>query len=252
MYGAIIGDVAGSKYEFLGYKKVPQTILDPDCFYTDDTVMTVAVADALKYQYHYGVAEVLKRYGRDYPNKGYGGKFAEWLASGDELPYFSFGNGAAMRVSAAAWLGKTWTEVMDLATKATIVTHNHPEGIKGAQATATAIFMARKGYSKEQIRDYIEATFNYDLGFTPNEIRLFYSFNETCQDTVPQAIVAFLESESFESAIKLAISLGGDADTLAAITGSIAEAYYGIPEKLIRKVKKFLPKEFINIVDKIY
>lgn len=250
MYGAIIGDVAGSKYEFLGYKKYPETILDKDCFYTDDTVMTVAVADALT---HYlKPAIIMKGYGRTYKGKGYGSAFQTWLNEDNDTPYFSFGNGAAMRVSAAAWVGKTWAEVIDLATRVTIVTHNHPEGIKGAQATATAIYMARSGFSKEEIRDYIEHTFDYDLSSTLDEIRPFYSFNETCQDTVPQAIIAFLESNSFEDSIKKAISLGGDADTLAAITGSIAEAFYGVPDKLIKKVKKFLPEEFIKIVDKIY
>jgi ADP-ribosylglycohydrolase len=155
-----------------------------------------------------------------------------------------------MRVSAAAWAKGTWSEVMDLATKSAMVTHNHPEGIRGAQATATAIYMARKKYSKEDIKEYIKHTFWYYLDFTLDEIRPSYQFDETCQGTVPQAIVAFLESKNFEDAIKLAISLGGDADTLAAITGSIAEAYYGIPKRLINKAKSLIPQEFVEIIEK--
>ena len=250
MYGAIIGDIAGSKYEFISYKKKPRTIMDKDCFFTDDTVMTVAVADALLN--NKDITETIKLYGRTFPDAGYGSTFHQWLNSDDKLPYFSFGNGAAMRVSAAAWLGDSWTEVMDLTTKATVVTHNHPEGLKGAQATATAIWMAHRGRTKEEISEYIEHTFDYDLRFTLDQIRPIYRFNETCQFTVPQAIVAFLESTDFEDAIKLAISLGGDADTLAAITGSIAEAYYGVPEELIKKAKTFLPPyHFTNILDRI-
>lgn len=249
MYGAIIGDIAGSKYEFLGYNKYPKTILDDDCFYTDDTVMTVAIADALLA--HKDIAKTIRKYGRKYPGKGYGNTFQTWLDCDNTLPYFSYGNGAAMRISSAAWLSLDWPKVLDDATKATIVTHNNPEGIKGAQATATAIHMARKGYEKDEIKNYIEHAFNYDLEFSLDEIRPYYRFNETCQDTVPQALVAFFESNDFEDAIKLAISLGGDADTLAAITGSIAEAYYGIPKKLVKKAKTFLPKEFIDILDRI-
>lgn len=249
MYGAIIGDIAGSKYEFIKYKNYPEKILDKDCFYTDDTVMTVAVADALLNKKN--IARTLKKYGKKYPDKGYGGTFQKWL-NGKELdPYFSFGNGSAMRVSAAAWVSDKWSEIIDLATRSAIVTHNHPEGIKGAQATATAIYMARNKYDKEEIKNYIEHAFNYDLEFELDEIRPYYQFNEICQDTVPQAIVAFLESENFEDAIKLAISLGGDADTLAAITGSIAEAYYGIPDKLVKKVKTFIPQAFVDILEKI-
>lgn len=249
MYGAIIGDIAGSKYEFLGYKKYPKTILDNDCFFTDDTVMTVAVADACINKKD--IAKTMKAYGREYPDSGYGNAFRAWLNDDYGGPYFSFGNGAAMRVSAAAYMGDTWHEAMDLATRITITTHNHPEGIRGAQAVTTAIFMARKRYDKKEIKDYIAHEFGYDLDFTLDEIRPYYKFNETCQDTVPQAIVAFLESKNFEDAIKLAISLGGDADTLAAITGSIAEAYYDIPARLIRKAKAFLPAEFINVVEQI-
>lgn len=248
MYGAVIGDIAGSKYEFLGYKKYPKTILVENCFFTDDTVMTVAIADALLT--HKDVAKTIRKYGRRYPHRGYGGAFQTWLDCDNTLPYFSYGNGAAMRVSAAAWLNDDWSKIMDDATKVTTVTHNNPEGIKGAQATATAIYMARRHFEKKEIKDYIEHEFDYNLDFTLDEIRPFYKFNETCQGTVPQAIVAFLESKDFEDAVKLAISLGGDADTLAAITGSIAEAYYGIPENLIQKVKTFLPKEFIDVLEK--
>ena len=248
MYGAIIGDIAGSKYEFIAYKNYPKKIMDKDCFYTDDTVMTVAVADAIAN--NKDIAKTIKKYGNKYLDKGYGGTFQKWLATKELTPYHSFGNGSAMRVSAAAWASGMWSEVMDLATKSAMVTHNHPEGIRGAQATATAIYMARKNYSKEDIKEYIKHTFWYDLDFTLDEIRPFYQFNETCQETVPQAIVAFLESKDFEDAIKLAISLGGDADTLAAITGSIAEAYYGIPGRLKLRARKFLPAEFVDIIEK--
>lgn len=249
MYGAIIGDIAGSKYEFISYKKFPKKILDKGCFFTDDSVMTVAIADAL--MNGKDLTETVKKYGRKYPQAGYGNSFNEWLLSTDTKPYFSFGNGSAMRISAAAWLGNGWSEVMDLATRATIITHNHPEGIRGAQAIASAIYMARKGFEKEDIKQFIEHTFWYDLDFKLDDIRPMYRFDETCQNTVPQAIVAFLESTGFESAIKLAISLGGDADTLAAITGSIAEAYYGIDDKLIQTARKIIPADFVKILDKI-
>lgn len=249
MYGAIIGDIAGSKYEFLGYKKYPKTILDQDCFFTDDTVMTMAVADALLNNKDMGVT--IKEYGLKYPGRGYGGKFQSWLNSNDLVPYFSFGNGSAMRVSAAAWLNITMLEAMRDATASAIVTHNHPEGIRGAQATAACIYLARMNASKDEIKNHIEYTFKYDLGYTLDEIRPSYRFNEICQDTVPQAIMAFLESEDFEDAIKLSISLGGDADTLAAITGSIAEAYYGIPDELIKKAKTFIPQAFVDILENI-
>lgn len=223
--------------------------MDKDCFYTDDTVMTVAVADAILNHKDFG--KTMKAYGRKYPNSGYGGKFNTWLKTNNNTPYFSCGNGSAMRISAAAYAYNNWGAIMDIATKATIVTHNHPEGIRGAQATATAIYMARHHYTKRDIKEYIEHEFAYDLDFTIADIRPTYKFTELCQNTVPQALVAFFESKNFEDAIKIAISLGGDADTLAAITGSIAEAYYGVPEKMIEKAKKFLPKEFIEILDKI-
>lgn len=248
MYGAIIGDIAGSKYEFISYKKYPKTIMDNDCFYTDDTVMTVAIADALINDKD--IAKTVKDYGRRYPDKEYGLMTKRWIAGDNSVSYFSCGNGSAMRVSAAAYRCDSMSEVIDMATKTAIITHNHPEGIKGAQAIAAAIFMARMNYIKNDIKVFIENTFDYNLNFTLNEIRPEYKFDATCQGTVPVAIVAFLESNNFEDAIKLAISLGGDADTLAAITGSIAEAYYGIPDELIIKARKFLPEEFISVIEK--
>lgn len=248
MYGAIIGDIAGSKYEFISYKKYPKTIMDNDCFYTDDTVMTVAIADALINDKD--IVKTVKDYGRRYPDKGYGLMTKRWIADDNSVSYFSCGNGSAMRVSAAAYRCDSMSEVIDMATKTAIITHNHPEGIKGAQAIAAAIFMARMNYIKNDIKVFIENTFDYNLNFTLNEIRPEYKFDATCQGTVPVAIVAFLESNNFEDAIKLAISLGGDADTLAAITGSIAEAYYGIPDELIIKARKFLPEEFISVIEK--
>ena len=230
MLGAIAGDIIGSVYEGKKewmFERTPhfQPLFSPKARFTDDTVLTVAVADALMHAGH--LASVFKDYYSRYPGAGFGKGFRTWAASDDAEPYSSWGNGAAMRVSPVAWVFETASEVLHRAKETARVSHNHPEGIKGAQATALAVFLGRSGASKQEMRDEIERRFHYDLSFTLDEIRPTYVFDSSCQGTVPQAIVAFLESSDYESAVRLAISLGGDADTLAAIAGSIAAAFYG-------------------------
>ena len=268
MLGAIIGDVVGSVYEWNNIKTKDFEFFKPNCFFTDDTVMTVAVAKALlltrekqskaneKISFKKELIKQMQDFGKRFPNAGYGGMFAGWLVSDNPKPYNSFGNGSAMRVSPCGYIAVTLDEALLLAKVSAEVTHNHPEGIKGAQVIAAAIFLARCNRSKEEIKEYIEENF-YTLDKTLDEIRPSYSFNETCQETVPQAIQAFLESTDFEDAIRNAISLGGDSDTLAAITGSIAWAYYrqfGFPispdlQKMKDKVYTYLPQEFIDIYE---
>lgn len=233
MLGAIIGDIVGSVYEWNNLKSKDFPLFDPRCFFTDDTVMTLAIAEGLMNGADADdFVEAMKKFGNLYPDAGYGGRFFRWLFSEDTDPYNSWGNGSAMRVSSVAWAFDTLTEVEQKAEISAAVTHDHPEGIKGAKATAAAVFLARNGKSKEQIKAYIENKYGYDLSRTLDEIRPTYRFNESCQETVPEAIIAFLESRDFEDAIRNAISLGGDSDTLAAVTGSIAEAAYGIPESI--------------------
>lgn len=258
MLGAIIGDTIGSVYEFNNIKTTDFPFFGDDCDYTDDTIMTVAIADWLLNHDGYNndkLVSTIERYAEQYPcpKGGYGGGFRKWLHTphDEKKPYNSFGNGSAMRVSACGWIGKSEGEVLELAVKTAAVTHNHPEGIKGAQATALAIFMARSGESKEEIKTQISRRFGYDLSRTCDEIRPTYSFNETCQETVPEAIIAFLESTDFESAIRLAVSLGGDSDTLACITGSIAEAFYGIPKWMKDQMRAMLPKDFLKVIDEV-
>lgn len=185
----------------------------------------------------------MRRLGKAYPNAGYGGMFGQWLYAEHPQPYGSFGNGSAMRVAATGWLFDTLDKTLEIAKVTAEVTHNHPEGVKGAQATAAAIFLARTGHSKPEIRQYVEQTFGYDLSRTCDEIRPYYCHVETCQQTVPEAIVAFLESTGFEDALRNAVSLGGDSDTLACITGGIAEAFYGMPSELQQETLKRLPEE---------
>lgn len=231
MYGAIIGDIVGSKYEFHNIKTKDFPFISKGCEFTDDTVMTVAVARALlrsreeQRPFQPILVQEMQSLGREYPNAGYGGMFCSWLHAKSPKPYNSFGNGAAMRVSPCGLIAVTLDEAIALARASGEVTHNHPEGIKGAEATAAAIFLAKTGKSKGDIGRYLGEHY-YKLSQTLDEIRPMYRFNETCQKTVPQAIVAFLESESYEDAIRNAISLGGDSDTLAAITGGIAWSYY--------------------------
>lgn len=237
MLGAIIGDMAGSVYEFHNHKSKDFPFFSDRCFPTDDSIMTVAVAKAILE--NKGEAEGLSRQavkwmrkiGQQYEGCGYGGRFYKWMFCEHPQPYGSFGNGAAMRVSACGFAANSLNEAIALSHAVTAVTHDHPEGIKGAEATACAIYLARTNHTKQEIRDHITENY-YNLDFTLDEIRPNYRFDATCQGTVPQAIEAFLESNSFEDAIRNAISIGGDSDTLAAITGSIAEAYYGIPKRI--------------------
>ena len=247
MLGAIAGDLIGSVHEFIGTKTKDFPLLDPKCFITDDSILTIALADALLNELDYAVT--LKLYYRRYPDAGYGGAFHGWALSDSWEPYNSWGNGAAMRVSPAAYVAKSLDETLALAEQSAAVTHNHPEGIRGAQATAAAIFLARTGHEKSEIKSFVETAFGYDLHMTIDEIRPTYVFNESCQETVPQAITAFLEATDFEDAIRNAISLGGDADTLACIAGSIAEPYFGgVPEDLRESVLLRLDDELLAVV----
>ncbi len=251
MLGAIAGDIIGSIYEFANFKEYDFPLFAEESFFTDDSVLSIAVADAL--MHGLDIAKTLKAYALKYPNRGFGGSFNKWMLSDSLAPYNSWGNGSAMRTSAIGFFCKNEADVLDAARKFAEVTHNHPEGIKGAQATSFAIFLARQGDSRDDIRLAISDLFNYDLTRTLDEIRPTYVFDESCQGSVPQAIIAFLESENFEDAVRKAISLGGDADTLACITGSIAEAFYGaIPAEIKAKVLKRLPDDFIRIIDKFY
>lgn len=251
MIGAIIGDIVGSRFEFNNHHSTEFDFFHPDCFFTDDTVMTVAVADAILNNRPFG--RTMHDYGRNYPDRGYGTRFYHWLLSDNPEPYNSFGNGAAMRVSPCALLAKGNREqALTWAVASAVCTHNHPEGVKGAMATTDCILMAAKHKSKEEIRELVEKLYGYDMDFTIDEIRPHFPFNETCQKTVPQAIECFLESHDFESAIRIAISLGGDSDTIACITGGIAEAYYGVPEVLHQKALAMLPAEMQTVVKAMY
>lgn len=241
MIGAIAGDIIGSVYEFEGIKTKQFDLFSPDCCFTDDTVLTVALAESILTGNDY--ASLMKAYYRRYPDAGYGGLFHRWAGGHESQPYSSWGNGAAMRISSVGLAFDTLNEVLVRATEYTAVTHNHMEGIKGAQATAAAIFLARTGSSKGDIKKYTAATFHYDLSRRVDEIRPTYRFNESCQETVPEAIVCFLESTDFEDAIRNAISLGGDSDTLACITGGIAQAYYGVPAAIADRAMSILDED---------
>ena len=253
MLGAIIGDIVGSRFEWNNIKTKDFDFLTYKCSATDDSIMSLAVAQAIldcKGNYaNLGNAVVsrMQEIGRPYPNCGFGGMFYQWIYSDDPQPYGSFGNGAAMRVSACGFAANSLDEAIALSKAVTEVTHNHPEGIKGAEATAVAIYLAREGKSILEIRDYIDKHY-YPMDFTLDGIRATYEFNETCQNTVPQAIMAFLESTDFEDAIRNAISIGGDSDTLAAITGGIAEAYYGIPTDIRKHALTFLDERLLKIL----
>lgn len=249
--GAIAGDVIGSFYEWNRTKDTDFRLFTTSSKFTDDTVMTVVNADWLLTNDKLWV--IMQNYGNRYPHAGYGGMFRSWLRAEEPKPYNSFGNGSAMRVSPVGWAFDTLEDTLQAARQSAEVTHNHPEGVKGAQATAACIFMARTGRSKHEIKEYIEQTFGYDLNRTCDEIRPSYLMNVTCQGSVPESIIAFLESTDFESAIRLAVSLGGDADTMGAITGGIAEAYYGgVPGHIKKEVLKRLPNEFIDVMQKFY
>lgn len=253
MLGAIIGDIVGSRFEWNNHRSKEFELFTSACKPTDDSIMTLAIAKALlscKGDYaDLGKKAVywMRKIGQPYPSCGYGGRFYGWMYSDDPQPYRSYGNGAAMRVSACGFIARSMDEAKALSKAVTEVTHNHPEGIKGAEATTVAIYLARTGGSMSEIREAIQNAY-YPLNFTLDGIRETYRFNETCQETVPQAIEAFLESTGFEDAIRNAISIGGDSDTLAAITGGIAEAYYGIPETIRQSAEKYLNPELLNIL----
>lgn len=252
MWGAVIGDMAGSIYE--GRKpKMPNfpILIDEWSRFTDDTVLTVAVAQALLTGGSY--QDEIHRWGRRYPNSGYGFRFQQWLKSDKPEPYGSFGNGSAMRVSPIGLLGKSVDWVLQEAEKSAAVTHNHPEGIKEAQAVALAVFMAKNGASKTEIRDEIVRRFNYDLLRHYEDIKAGYSFDVSCQGSVPESIISFLMSENYEDAVRKAIWLKGDADTMACIAGAIAEAYYGaIPQCFLDFARLNVPEEFAVVLDKLY
>lgn len=257
MYGAILGDIVGSPYEFdcNNYKAKGFPLFSQRSEFTDDTVMTLAVAKALldtrgqnDTAIKAALVKEMQQLGRAYPDRGYGAQFIHWLYADAPQPYHSYGNGSAMRVSPAAWLAEDMEEALHLAQLTAEVTHDHPEGIKGAQAVAAASFLARNGHNKAEIKAHVERKFGYDLSRTCDEIRPTYHHVESCQETVPQAITAFLESSDFEDALCTAVSLGGDSDTLAAITGSIAEAFYGAPEDLKQECRKRLTPELVEIL----
>ena len=253
MYGAILGDIIGSPYEFdMGDKRKEFPLFGKGAAFTDDTVMTLAVAEALMTpgDLRENLIRRMQEYGKAWPDAGYGLRFIRWLQSPDPQPYNSFGNGSAMRVSAAAWLYDDLKTVRDMARLTAEVTHNHPEGLKGAEATAAVIFLARTGSSKAEIKAYVTEQFGYDLSRTCDEIRPGYHHVESCQETVPEAITAFLEGESFEDVIRTAVSLGGDCDTLTAIAGSMAEGFYGVPEELKMECRNRLPACFLRVLDR--
>lgn len=256
MYGAILGDIIGSPYDFdRGSKSKNFPLFSPASCFTDDTVMTVAVAEAFldapldEEVIRERLIESMQKWGRLYPDAGYGARFCSWLMDPDPQPYDSWGNGAAMRVSSVAWLYDDLGTVRRMARLSAEVSHDHPEGMKGAEATAAAIFLARNGHSKEEIKEFIEQEFHYDLSRTCDEIRPGYRHVESCQETVPEALTAFLEGDSFEDVVRTAVSLGGDCDTLTAIAGSVAEAFYGIPEELKEECRSFLTEDILAVLD---
>lgn len=257
MIGAILGDMIGAPYEFdRGHKTKEFPLFSRESRFTDDSVMTVAVAEALMATVGKTDEEIratlvafMRKWGKRYPNAGYGGMFYRWLREKDPKPYGSYGNGSAMRVSSVGWLFNTLEETRHMAALTAEVTHNHPEGVKGAEAVASAIFLARNGSGKDEIREYLTAAFGYDLSRTCEEIRPGYCHNETCQGTVPEAIIAFLEGTDFEDVIRTAVSLGGDCDTLTCVAGGMAEAYFGVPAAIVEAGRKRLPADMIAVLD---
>ncbi|MFN0202610.1 MAG: ADP-ribosylglycohydrolase family protein [Bacteroidia bacterium] len=252
MLGAIAGDVIGSIYEWNNIKSTIFPLFSLRSRPTDDSVMTLAMAEWIMDKQD--LVTCLQKWGRLYPNAGYGGSFKQWLKNTNPQPYNSWGNGSAMRVSPVGWCYDTLEETLEQAKASAEVTHNHPEGIKGAQSVAAAIFMARKGSNKEEIKNYLEENFfGYDLTYPLDKLRQTYSFDVSCQGSVPPAIRAFLESEDWESAVRLAISIGGDSDTIACIAGSIAEAYYqGMPEHIKTGVFLRLDENMTTMVERFY
>ena len=269
MYGAILGDMIGRPYEFLrAVKDRNFELFNKRSVFSDDSVMTIAVAEALlkvtdgrsrafttedpeiENRFKEILIDSLKKWGRRYPDAGYGGRFMAWLLSDKREPYNSYGNGSAMRVSAAGYVADDLETTIKVAAWTAEVTHNHHEGVKGAEAVAACIFMARKGCTKEEIKGYVESAFHYDLSRTVDEIKPGYSFDVSCQGSVPESIICFLEADSFESAVRNAVYLGGDTDTMGAIAGSIAEAYYGVPESLKEECRKRVTPEMLEVLTK--
>ena len=258
MYGAILGDMIGAPFEFDRSPKTKEfPLFSRGTQFTDDSVMTIAVGEALldtvgraDNEIKAALVSSMRRWGRRYPHAGYGGRFRVWLRAKNPEPYGSYGNGSAMRVSSAGWLSNTLDETRRIARLTAEVTHNHPEGIKGAEAAASAIFLARSGAGKEEIREYIVSEFGYDLSRSCDEIRPTYRHVESCQKTVPEAITAFLEGDDFEDVIRTAVSLGGDCDTLTCIAGGIAEAFYSISEEMITECRHRLPEDMLAVLDR--
>ncbi|MCR5278365.1 MAG: ADP-ribosylglycohydrolase family protein [Lachnospiraceae bacterium] len=257
MYGAILGDIIGSRFEFDrgGKTKKFELLTEEDCF-TDDSVMTVAVADALMAA---GVnasvdniekecIKAMKYWGRIYPNAGYGGRFWGWLFGGQEGAYGSYGNGSAMRVSAAGWLYDSVERTREVARATANVTHNHPEGLKGAECTAAVIYLARTGSTKEEIASYVEREFGYDFSETLDDMRRRHEHVESCMDSLPKALRSFFDGTSYEDTVRNAVSLGGDTDTLAAIAGAMAEGFYGVPQELKDRGDEFLESDMIGVI----
>ena len=258
MIGAILGDMIGAPYEFdRGDKTKDFPLFSWESHWTDDTVMTIAVAEALMdskdetpdVKIRANLVKSMRKWGMMYPDAGYGGMFYRWLRMMNPEPYGSYGNGSAMRVSSAGWLYDTLEETRHMARQTAYVTHNHPEGIKGAEATAGAIFLARTGKSKKEIKKYVEGL-DYDLSRTCDDIRPEFYHIESCQTTIPAAMAAFLEGEDYEDVVRNAVSLGGDADTVACVAGSIAEAYYGIPKWIIERGWERLTQKMLQVLNR--
>lgn len=251
MLGAIAGDIIGSPHEFASTKYLDFPLFCPESTFTDDTVLTIAVADALLHDLD--LIDTLKKYTQSYEGRGYGGSYSKWANSDSRNPYNSWGNGSAMRTSPIGFFYNNEKDVLNAARVFAQVTHNHPEGIRGAQAVSLCIFMARNEASKEEIREAITKWFNYNLSETIDEIRPKYFFDVSCQGSVPQSITAFLESKDYEDSIRIAVSLGGDADTMACISGGISEAFYGqIPNIILQETRKRLPDPFLKVIDEFY
>ena len=258
MYGAILGDIIGEPFEIdRGNKTKDFPLFSKGPKFTDDTVMTIAVAEGLMDsmgksddEIRKALVDSMQRWGARYPYAGYGGMFRRWLHSEDPQPYGSYGNGSAMRVSSAGWLFDSFDETWKKARLTAEVTHNHPEGIKGAECVAAVIWMARHGKTRDEIRAFVEDTFGYDLSRTCDEIRPGYHHVESCQETVPEAVTAFLEGNDFEDVIRTAVSLGGDCDTLTCIAGSMAEAFYGVPPQLIEKCETLVPYDMLQVIQR--
>ena len=253
MLGAVIGDIVGSRFEWKNTKSKDFKLFTPECHITDDSVMTLALARAIlnsagrRDELGKEAVRCMQAFGRRWARGCYGGSFSRWLLSDEPRPYGSWGNGSAMRVSACAWAGQSLEDALDMARTVTEVTHDHPEGIKGALAVTAVIWLARHGSNKAEIREHVEANY-YRLDFTLDEIRPSYSFDVSCQGSVPQAIEAFLEAESFEDAVRNAISLGGDNDTIGAMAGSMAEAFYGIPSNIRERALTYLEPELREVI----